>query len=65
MSLDVAPLSHTPPTALKAYSALVTRLKKALVPLLGACRQRGGVRTAHLTRVRCAFALLVLCACVV
>jgi len=44
VSLDVAPLSHTPPTALKAYSALVTRLKKALVPLLGLVHRIGQVQ---------------------
>ncbi len=35
MSLEVSPLSHTPPNALKAYGALVLRLKKSLQPLLG------------------------------
>ena len=41
IALEVAPLSHTPPNALKAYAALVTRLKKPLQPLLGNDRDPG------------------------
>ncbi len=48
VALEVSPLSGTPPAGVKAYGALVARLKKAMVPLLGASlwppvkRARGG-----------------------
>ena len=36
-SADLAPLSHTPPKGLDIYNALIQRLKKPIIELIGAC----------------------------
>ena len=37
VALEVSPLSSLPANGIKTYAGMVSRLKKALVPLLGVC----------------------------